>query len=201
MRLRLFSSASKSLITALKLPLVLVWLVYLFLRLVVSFALEVVGTFLLLLLTGLVVGSWRLAKPLSRAFVRFLEAGPLRLVQAGLDFAQSFYGRVLDSCLARPATVLTMTAATLGQSFAGQAAVVFAWSCIPYRAEWRYLTMAHKNSLLDVGHIGQNLYLACQAAGLGTCAIAAYDQNAMDGLLALDGTEEYTVYLSPVGRR
>jgi len=101
----------------------------------------------------------------------------------------------------RPGLADLLTVATLGQPFAGQAAVVLAWSCIPYRAEWRYLTMAHKNSLLDVGHISQNLYLACQAAGLGTCAIAAYDQNAMDGLLALDGTEEYTVYLSPVGRR
>ena len=100
----------------------------------------------------------------------------------------------------RPDLPGLLTAATLGQSFAGRAAVVFAWSCIPYRAEWRYLTMAHKNSLLDAGHVCQNLYLACQAVGLGTCAIAAYDQKAMDALLALDGTDEFTVYLAPVGR-
>ena len=100
----------------------------------------------------------------------------------------------------RPDLPDLLTAATLGQSFAGSAAVVFAWSCIPYRAEWRYLTMAHKNTLLDAGHVCQNLYLACQGAALATCAIAAYDQGAMDALLGLDGTDEFTVYLSPVGR-
>jgi len=100
----------------------------------------------------------------------------------------------------RPALPDLLIAATLGQPFAGRAAVVFAWSCIPYRAEWRYLTMAHKNSLLDAGHVCQNLYLACQGAALATCAIAAYDQKAMDDLLGLDGTDEFTVYLAPVGR-
>ncbi len=100
----------------------------------------------------------------------------------------------------RPNLPALLTAATLGQPFAGRAAVVFAWACIPYRAEWRYVTMAHKNSLLDVGHICQNLYLACQAAALGTCAIAAYDQKAVDALFDLDGREEFTVYLAPVGK-
>ena len=100
----------------------------------------------------------------------------------------------------RPGLGDLLTAATLGQSFAADAAVVFAWSCIPYRAEWRYLTMAHKNSLLDAGHVCQNLYLACQAAALGTCAIAAYDQKACDAVFGLDGTEEFIVYLAPAGR-
>jgi len=51
-----------------------------------------------------------------------------------------------------------------------------------------------------VGHIGQNLYLACEALGLGTCTIGAYDQQAMDALLGLDGDTEFVVYLAPVGR-
>lgn len=93
-----------------------------------------------------------------------------------------------------------LTEANLGQKFVGNSAVVFAWSCIPYRAEWRYLDHAHKNMLLDAGHICQNLYLAVEALGLGTCAIGAYDQAAMDALLELDGEDEYTVYLAPVGK-
>ena len=93
-----------------------------------------------------------------------------------------------------------LTAANLGQRFVGQAACVFAWSCIPYRAEWRYMNHAHKNMLLDAGHICQNLYLAVEALGLGTCAIGAYDQAAMDALLELDGEDEYVVYLAPVGK-
>jgi SagB-type dehydrogenase family enzyme len=93
-----------------------------------------------------------------------------------------------------------LTVANLGQRFVGQAAVVFIWSCIPYRAEWRYMGHAHKNMLLDAGHICQNLYLGAEALGLGTCAIGAYDQAAMDTILELDGEDEYVVYLAPVGR-
>jgi SagB-type dehydrogenase family enzyme len=93
-----------------------------------------------------------------------------------------------------------LTAASLGQRFVGDAACVFLWSCLPYRAEWRYQHHAHKNMLLDAGHIGQNLYLAVEALGLGTCAVGAYDQRAVDTLLELDGEDEFIVYLAPVGR-
>jgi len=54
--------------------------------------------------------------------------------------------------------------------------------------------------LIDVGHICQNLYLAAEALGAGTCAIGAFDQGAMDSLLKLDGVDEYVVYLAPVGK-
>ena len=93
-----------------------------------------------------------------------------------------------------------LTVANLDQKFVGDAAVTFAWSCIPYRAEWRYMHYAHKNMLLDAGHICQNLYLAVTALGLGTCAVGAYDQAAMDAIFELDGEDEYTVYLAPVGK-
>lgn len=90
---------------------------------------------------------------------------------------------------------------TLGQSFAGQAAVTFVWTAIPRRMEWRYGLAAHKVIALDAGHVCQNLYLACEAVGAGTCAIAAYDQEAMDRLVGADGREEFTVYVAPVGRK
>lgn len=90
--------------------------------------------------------------------------------------------------------------ATLGQRFIASAPVVVVWAAIPYRSEWRYLESAHRVILLDAGHICQNLYLACQAIGCGTCAIAAYNQNGMDQLLGVDGKDEFTVYLAPVGR-
>lgn len=93
-----------------------------------------------------------------------------------------------------------IVSATLNQSFTGTSAVVFVWSTIPYRMEWRYLFAAHKSIAIDVGHVCQNLYLACEAIGAGTCAIAAYDQNKMDNLLRLDGKDEFTIYLAPVGK-
>ena len=90
--------------------------------------------------------------------------------------------------------------ATFGQSFVGSGAVTFIWTTIPYRMEWRYGAAAHKTIALDAGHVGQNLYLACEAIGAGTCAVAAYDQDLMDQLLGVDGTDEFVIYLAPVGK-
>lgn len=90
--------------------------------------------------------------------------------------------------------------AALGQRFVASAPVTFAWTAIPYRMEWRYDLAAHRVMLMDVGHICQNLYLACAAIGAGTCAIAAYHQELMDQLLGVDGNDEFTVYLAPVGK-
>ena len=53
---------------------------------------------------------------------------------------------------------------------------------------------------MDAGHVCQNLYLAAEAIKAGTCAIAAYDQSLMDNLLRVDGEDEFTVYLAPVGK-
>lgn len=86
-----------------------------------------------------------------------------------------------------------------GQRWAAKANVVFYWSFVPYRSEWRYGIFAHKLIMADVGHVGENLYLACAALGLGTCGIGAYDQALCDKTFQLDGEEEYTVYTQTVG--
>ncbi|MGB3975071.1 MAG: SagB/ThcOx family dehydrogenase [bacterium] len=88
----------------------------------------------------------------------------------------------------------------VGQRFVGECAVCFFWSCIPYRTEWRYSIASHKIILLDAGHVCQNLYLACEAIGCGTCAVGSYHQEKTDAFLGLDGKEEFVIYLAPVGK-
>src|SRR5665648_15462 len=90
--------------------------------------------------------------------------------------------------------------AALGQSFAGKSAVTFIWTTIPARMEWRYGMASYKVIAIDAGHVCQNLYLACEAIGAGTCAIAAYDQDFADSVLGVDGNEEFTIYMAPVGK-
>jgi SagB-type dehydrogenase family enzyme len=90
--------------------------------------------------------------------------------------------------------------AAFGQPYPGSAALTFIWTAIPYRMEWRYGLAAHRVIAIDAGHVCQNLYLACEAIGAGTCAIAAYDQEALDRLLRVDGEEEFVIYLAPVGK-
>ena len=87
-----------------------------------------------------------------------------------------------------------------GQSFVGNGAVVFIWTARPYRTEWRYADDSLKDILISAGHICQNLYLACEAIGAGTCAILAYQQKPLDDLIGVDGEEEVSLYLAPVGK-
>lgn len=90
--------------------------------------------------------------------------------------------------------------ASFNQSWMADAAVIFLWAAIPYRMEWRYSLAAHRVILLDAGHVCQNLYLACEAIGAGACAVAAYDQEQMDGVIGIDGEDEFVIYTAAVGR-
>ncbi len=94
----------------------------------------------------------------------------------------------------------TISRAALGQRFAGDAAVTFVWTAVPYRMEWRYGPASAKVIAVDAGHMCQNLYIACETIGAGTCAIAAYNQEYCDELLRLDGIDEFVIYLAPVGK-
>jgi len=93
----------------------------------------------------------------------------------------------------------TITATVSGQSWAAKANVVFYWSMVSYRAEWRYGIYAHRVALIDSGHVAQNLYLACTGIGLGTCAIAALSHETCCETFGLDGDEEFVFYCAPVG--
>jgi SagB-type dehydrogenase family enzyme len=90
--------------------------------------------------------------------------------------------------------------AVLMQAFVPKAPVVLVWTTIPYRMEWRYMEAAHRVIALDAGHACQNLYLAVQAVGCGTCAVAAFHQKALDEFLGVDGEDEFALYLAPVGK-
>ena len=80
------------------------------------------------------------------------------------------------------------------------AAVVFVWAAIPYRTEWCAGPYAYKYIAIDVGHVCQNLYLAAEAIGAGTCAIAAYEQEKVDNVIGVNGNDEFAVYLASVGK-
>ncbi len=85
-------------------------------------------------------------------------------------------------------------------SFVGKGAVVFCWVAIPYRMEWRHSVLSSKFISLEAGHICQNLYLACEAINVGTCAIGYYNQGKVDEFLDVDGKDEFTIYVAPVGK-
>jgi SagB-type dehydrogenase family enzyme len=121
-----------------------------------------------------------------------LEAGLYRYLPFDAELTHIYTDDAIGSKAAQ---------ACLEQRFVATAAVTFFWTTIPARMEWRYDRAAHKVIAIDAGHVCQNLYLAATALGGGCCAIAAYDQHACDRLLDIDGNEEFTIYIAPVGKR
>ncbi|HUU60115.1 MAG TPA: SagB/ThcOx family dehydrogenase [Phycisphaerae bacterium] len=88
----------------------------------------------------------------------------------------------------------------LGQEFVADSAAAFLWAADARRMIWRYGQRGYRYLHLDAGHVCQNLYLAAQAVGCGVCAIAAFDDDAMNRLCGLDGEEQFVIYLAAVGR-
>jgi SagB-type dehydrogenase family enzyme len=91
--------------------------------------------------------------------------------------------------------------ACLGQSMVRDSAVTFIWSCVIYRMAWRYSERAYRLVHLDAGHVCQNLYLAAEQIGCSVCAIGAFDDEIMAGLLGIDGTEEFVIYCAAAGKK
>ncbi len=100
-----------------------------------------------------------------------------------------------------PALTPKISAACYGQAAPAHSAVVFVWAAFPYRTEWRYGPIAHRMIAMEAGHVCQNLYLAAESIGAGACAMLAYNQDKMDALNGVDGTEEFAIYMAPVGKK
>jgi SagB-type dehydrogenase family enzyme len=94
-----------------------------------------------------------------------------------------------------------ITDACFGQQFILRCGAVFLWTAVPYRMTWRYGERGYRDLHLDAGHVCQNLYLAAGAVECGVCAVAAFDDDAMNGLLGIDGENQFLIYLAAVGKK
>jgi SagB-type dehydrogenase family enzyme len=79
--------------------------------------------------------------------------------------------------------------------------VTFVWAAVRARMYWRYGERGYRYLFLDAGHVCQNLYLAGEALNCGVCAIGAFDDDAIDRLLGLDGEEQFVIYAASVGKK
>jgi SagB-type dehydrogenase family enzyme len=91
--------------------------------------------------------------------------------------------------------------AALSQEFVGRASAVFVLSSVFRRVREKYGNRAYRYCLMGCGHIGENIYLTATALGLGTCAVGAFDDDAVNRLIGVDGTNEAALYMLSVGTR
>jgi len=89
--------------------------------------------------------------------------------------------------------------ACLGQGMVATASVVFVWTSIAERSQWKYGERAFRYIYMDAGHIGENLYLSAEALGLGCCGVGAFYDDEVNKVIGVDGKEETAVYLGTVG--
>jgi SagB-type dehydrogenase family enzyme len=89
--------------------------------------------------------------------------------------------------------------AALEQMMAAYAAIVFVWTAFVDRSKWKYRQRGYRYIYLDAGHIAENLSLAAESLGLGSCSIGALFDNEINELLEIDGEKETVIYLCTVG--
>ena len=89
--------------------------------------------------------------------------------------------------------------AALGQTLVMAASVTFIWTALVERSRWKYRQRAYRYIYLDAGHIGQNLYLAAGAIGMGVCAIGAFYDDRANSIIGVDGIEETVIYMATAG--
>jgi SagB-type dehydrogenase family enzyme len=134
------------------------------------------------------------------AFETYLLVNNVDGLQPGLYRFSSLSHQLLrvssDATLAED-----FVAACLGQTHVKTSAVTFLWAAVPYRMTWRYGERGYRYMHLDAGHVCQNLYLCAEAIDAGVCAIAAFDDDALNRLLHLDGKEQFVIYLATVGKK
>jgi SagB-type dehydrogenase family enzyme len=79
------------------------------------------------------------------------------------------------------------------------AAVVFVLTGVFGRAHFKYGERGYRFTLLEAGHICQNVLLMATALGLGAVAVGGFIDDEVNDLVDIDGVDEAAVYLIAVG--
>lgn len=69
------------------------------------------------------------------------------------------------------------------------------------RLRWKYGDRAYRFACIDVGFLGENVYLAAEAMGLGCCALSGFAQAATESLLGVDSARELALLMLTLGIR
>lgn len=88
--------------------------------------------------------------------------------------------------------------ACLGQMFMADAPVIIVITAEYERITDRYGERGVRYAHMEVGHVGQNIYLQAQTLGLGTVAVGAFRDRGVSGLLGLP-EKHRPLYVMPVG--
>lgn len=124
-----------------------------------------------------------------------------RLVE-GVDEALFHYDP-LRHCLERLRSVHAVSELeplTLSPELVCGSAALLLMTAMFWRSRFKYGQRAYRFTLIEAGHVGQNLSLAATALGLETVPLGGFYDRLVDDFVGADGLNEATLYLFPVAR-
>lgn len=92
----------------------------------------------------------------------------------------------------------SLSEAALSQSPIEKAPATIVIAAKYERTANRYGARAQRYVHIEVGHVGQNIYLQCESLSLATVAIGAFDDSSVKKALAIP---EEPLYIMPVGKK
>ncbi len=85
------------------------------------------------------------------------------------------------------------------QPFVAASPAVLILTCSLDRVRWHYGSRAYRSVHLDAGVQAHNLMLVASGLGLGCCAVFGFFDEHLDRFVGIDGRDEFTTLLIPVG--
>jgi SagB-type dehydrogenase family enzyme len=134
------------------------------------------------------------------AFETYLLVNRVETLAAGLYRYLAIENKLIR--LEAPENISELVkAACRDQSQVTGSAVTFIWAAVVERMFWRYVERGYRYLHLDAGHVCQNLALGAEQVGSAICPIAAFDDDQLNGVLGLDGKDQFVIYLASVGKK
>jgi SagB-type dehydrogenase family enzyme len=127
----------------------------------------------------------------------YLCINNIQAIPSGI-YHYSIKGHYLE--LLKPGNyAMDVARAALDQEMCRAAAVIFIWTAVFQRSQWKYGQRAYRYVYLDAGHVAENLALAATSLDLGSCPIAALYDDEANRILGVDGIAESVIYMTVVG--
>ncbi len=88
-----------------------------------------------------------------------------------------------------------------GQDFVHKTSIVILMSGVLKRTKLKYGERGYRYALLDIGHLGQNIYLSCASLDLAIMTTCGFFDDEANKLLRIDGVDETVIYVAFIGKR
>ncbi len=93
-----------------------------------------------------------------------------------------------------------LSSIALDQEFIAEAPVVLVITGVFERTRSKYGERGTRYVYAEAGHVSQNVYLQCESLGLGTVAVGAFYDEAVQKVLKLPRNHK-PIYIMPIGRK